>query len=30
VANAISRVENARDQFGSNITFVLGQGYLMF
>jgi hypothetical protein len=30
VANAISRVENARDQFGSNITFVLGTGNLMF
>jgi hypothetical protein len=30
LSNAISRVENARDQIGSNITFTLGQGNLMF
>ncbi|MET0413031.1 MAG: hypothetical protein ABW217_17120 [Polyangiaceae bacterium] len=30
IANAISRVENARDHFGSNITYRLGQGNLMF
>src|SRR4029079_8681202 len=30
LSNAISRVENARDAIGSNITFQLGQGSLMF
>jgi hypothetical protein len=30
IANAVSRVENARDQIGSNITFTLGKGNLMF
>ena len=30
LSNAISRVENARDQFGANLNFVLGQGNLMF
>jgi hypothetical protein len=30
LSNAVSRVENARDQFGANITFHLGQGNLMF
>jgi hypothetical protein len=30
ISNAISRVENARDQIGANITFNLGQGNLMF
>ncbi len=30
LSNAISRVENARDPIGSNITFTLGQGNLMF
>ncbi|HXU06047.1 MAG TPA: hypothetical protein VN903_34070 [Polyangia bacterium] len=30
LSNAISRVENARDPIGSNITFQLGQGNLMF
>jgi len=30
ISNAISRVLNARDQFGANITFQLGQGNLMF
>jgi len=30
LSNAISRVENARDQIGANITFTLGQGNLMF
>ena len=30
LSNAISRVENARDAIGSNITFQLGQGNLMF
>ena len=30
ISNAVSRIENARDQIGSNITFTLGQGNLMF
>lgn len=30
VANALSRVTNARDHFGANINFQLGQGNLMF
>ena len=30
LSNAISRVENARDQLGANISFQLGQGNLMF
>jgi hypothetical protein len=30
LSNAISRVQNARDQIGANITFQLGQGNLMF
>jgi cytochrome c peroxidase len=30
LSNAISRVENARDQLGANINFQLGQGNLMF
>ena len=30
ISNAVSRVENARDQIGVNITFQLGQGNLMF
>ncbi|WP_437674089.1 hypothetical protein [Sorangium sp. So ce131] len=30
ISTAISRVQNARDQFGSNITFQLGQGNLMY
>jgi hypothetical protein len=30
IANALSRVLNARDQFGANINFRLGQGNLMF
>jgi cytochrome c peroxidase len=30
ISNGISRVLNARDQFGSNINFRLGQGNLMF
>jgi cytochrome c peroxidase len=30
VSNAVSRVESARDPIGSNITFQLGQGNLMF
>jgi hypothetical protein len=30
ISNAVSRIENARDQIGSNITFQLGQGNLMF
>lgn len=29
-SNAVSRVENARDQIGANITFTLGAGNLMF
>jgi hypothetical protein len=30
ISNAVSRVENARDHFGSNISYRLGQGHLMF
>jgi cytochrome c peroxidase len=30
LSNAVSRVENARDQFGSNINYTLGQANLMF
>ena len=30
ISTAISRVENARDQIGANVTFKLGQGDLMF
>jgi len=30
ISNAVSRTQNARDQIGSNITFRLGQGNLMF
>jgi cytochrome c peroxidase len=30
ISNAVSRVENARDTIGSNITFTLGTGNLMF
>ena len=30
LSNAISRVENARDQIGANITFTLGSGNLFF
>jgi hypothetical protein len=30
LSNAVSRVENARDQIGANINFTLGQGNLMF
>jgi hypothetical protein len=30
LSNAVSRVENARDQIGANITFQMGQGNLMF
>jgi hypothetical protein len=30
ISNAVSRVENARDPIGSNITFQLGTGNLMF
>ena len=30
ISNAVSRVENARDTIGSNITFVLGKGNVMF
>ena len=30
LSNAISRVENARDQVGANITFTLGSGNLFF
>ena len=30
ISNAVSRVQNARDQIGANITFQLGQGNLMF
>ncbi len=30
ISNGVSRVENARDQIGANITFQLGQGNLMF
>jgi hypothetical protein len=30
ISNAISRVENGRDQIGANITFTLGAGNLFF
>jgi hypothetical protein len=30
ISNAVSRVENARDQIGANVTFQLGQGNLFF
>jgi hypothetical protein len=30
ISTAISRVLNARDQFGSNMSFQLGKGNLMF
>lgn len=30
ISTAISRVVNARDQFGSNMNFQLGKGNLMF
>jgi hypothetical protein len=30
ISNAVSRIENARDPIGANITFQLGQGNLMF
>jgi cytochrome c peroxidase len=30
ISNAVSRVENARDPIGANVTFNLGQGNLMF
>jgi hypothetical protein len=30
ISNALSRVLNARDHFGANINFQLGQGNLMF
>jgi len=30
ISNALSRVQNARDQFGSNMNFQLGKGNLMF
>jgi hypothetical protein len=30
ISNAVSRIENARDQIGANVTFNLGQGNLMF
>jgi hypothetical protein len=30
ISNAVSRVLNARDQFGSNMSFQLGKGNLMF
>jgi hypothetical protein len=30
LSNAISRVQNARDQIGANITFRLGTANLMF
>ena len=30
ISNAISRVENARDQIGANINFTLGSGNLFF
>ena len=30
ISNAVSRIENARDPIGANITFNLGQGNLMF
>jgi hypothetical protein len=30
ISSALMRVQNARDPFGSNITFQLGQGNLMY
>ena len=30
ISNAVSRIENARDQIGANVTFQLGEGNLMF
>ena len=30
ISTAVSRVENARDQFGANLSFNLGQGNLMY
>jgi hypothetical protein len=30
ISNAVSRIENARDQIGSNIAFIMGTGNLMF
>jgi hypothetical protein len=30
LSNAVSRIESARDQIGSNISYTLGQGNLMF
>ena len=30
ISNAVSRIENARDTIGANVTFVMGQGNLMF
>ena len=30
ISNAISRVENARDQIGANVNFTLGTGNLFF
>ena len=30
ISNAVSRVQNARDQIGANVTFQLGQGNLFF
>jgi hypothetical protein len=30
ITNALTRIINSRGQFGSNITFQLGQGNLMF
>ncbi len=30
ISNAVSRIENARDQIGANVTFQMGQGNLMF
>jgi len=30
ISNAVSRIENARDQIGANVTFTMGQGNLMF
>jgi hypothetical protein len=30
ISNAVSRIQNARDTIGANVTFVMGQGNLMF
>ena len=30
ISNAVSRIENARDQIGANVNYTLGQGNLMF